>query len=73
MDASWASGPIRSCAWVQVLLGRPFVSSAISGPGYLRVLYLDPEMRIFESPTDSPDRWEEAGLRVVQIRERNFE
>ena len=24
-------------------------------------------------PTSSPDRWEEAGLRVVQIRERNFE
>jgi|EP00908_Phaeocystis_cordata_P009160 hypothetical protein len=56
-----------------VLLGKPFVSSAISGPGYLRVLYLDEELRVFESPTSSPDRWEEAGLRVVQIRERNFE
>ena len=56
-----------------MLLGKPFVSSAISGPGYLRVLYLDEELRVFESPTSSPDRWEEAGLRVVQIRERNFE
>ena len=29
--------------------------------------------RIFESPTESPDKWEEAGLRVVQVRLRNFE
>ena len=55
-----------------VLLGSPFISDAISGPGYLRVLYLDDDLRVFESPTDSPDRWEEAGLRVVQVRERNF-
>ena len=55
-----------------VLLGKPFVSGAISGPGYLRVLYLDDDVRIFESPTDSPDKWEEAGLRVVQVNERNF-
>ena len=55
-----------------VLFGKPFVGSAISGPGYLRVLFLDDDLRIFESPTDSPDRWEEAGLRVVQIREGCF-
>ena len=55
-----------------VLLGKPFVSGAISGPGYLRVLYLDEDVRVFESPTDSPDKWEEAGLRVVQVNERNF-
>lgn len=55
-----------------VLLGKPFISGAISGPGYLRVLYLDDDVRIFESPTDSPGKWEEAGLRVVQVRERNF-
>ena len=28
-----------------VVLGRPFISDAISGPGYLRVLYLDEEIR----------------------------
>ena len=29
--------------------------------------------RIFETPVESPDKWEEAGLRVVQVRLRNFE
>lgn len=52
--------------------GRPFVSSAISGPGYLRCLYLDEDIRIFQSPGDSPDKWEEAGLVVVQVRDRLF-
>ena len=28
-----------------VVLGRPFISDAISGAGYLRVLYLDEEIR----------------------------
>lgn len=28
-----------------VVLGCPFISGAISGPGYLRVLYLDEEIR----------------------------
>lgn len=52
-----------------VVLGdRPFISSAISGPGFLRVLYVDADIRIFESPRDSPDKWEEAGLIVVQVR-----
>ena len=48
----------------------------------LRVLYADEDLRIFESPTDSPDTgedrldsgvWESAGLRVVQVREAVFE
>ena len=52
-----------------VLGGKQFVSDAISGPGYLRVLYLDSDIRIFESPKDSPDRWEEGGLVVVQVRD----
>ena len=66
-----------------VLFGRPFLSSAIKGPGFLRVLYLDEDLRIFESPTDSPDTgrdvtgekgvWESAGLKVVQVREAAFE
>ena len=56
-----------------VCVGGLTLALPISGPGYLRVLYLDEELRVFESPTSSPDRWEEAGLRVVQIRERNFE
>lgn len=41
----------------------------LTGPGLLRVRYLDDRVRIFESPTDSPDSWEKAGLLVVQIRE----
>jgi len=56
-----------------VLGGRAFVSGAISGPGFLRCLYLDEDVRIFESPTTSPDRWEEAGLIVVQVRDALFE
>ncbi|KAL1504435.1 hypothetical protein AB1Y20_010841 [Prymnesium parvum] len=55
-----------------VLFGRPLVSDAISGPGFLRVLYLDEDIRIFESVADSPGRWETAGLQVVQIREGCF-
>ena len=42
----------------------------ISGKGYLRVLYNDENLRIFSSPRDSPDRWEEAGLIVVQVDAR---
>lgn len=56
-----------------VVLGVPLLSSAISGPGYLRCLYLDDDIRVFESPTDSPERWESAGLIVVQVREALFE
>ena len=55
-----------------VVGGKEFTSSAISGPGYLRCLYIDENLRIFESPKDSPDRWEEAGLVVVQVRDRLF-
>ena len=56
-----------------VILGLPLVSSAISGPGFLRCLYIDESLRIFESPRDSPDRWEEAGLQVVQVRDALFD
>jgi hypothetical protein len=55
-----------------VLAGQPFLSSAISGPGFLRCLYIDRDMRIFESPKDSPDKWEEEGLVVVQVRDSLF-
>ena len=86
-----------------VLGGREFVSGAISGPGFLRCLYLDEDVRIFESPVRplgclaetlpvamaaalltgaracapaaqnaSPDRWEDAGLVVVQVRDACF-
>lgn len=41
----------------------------ISGTGYLRVLYADPNIRIFVSPkSTTDDRWEKAGLKVAQIR-----
>lgn len=56
-----------------VVFGIPLLSSAISGPGYLRCLYLDSDIRIFESPTNSPDDWEDAGLKVVQVREALFQ
>lgn len=39
----------------------------IKGRGYLRCLYADSDVRIFTSPNDSPDKWEEEGLVVVQI------
>ena len=55
-----------------VLFGVPLLSSAISGPGLVRVLYIDEDIRIFESPTESPDRWEEEGLRVIQVREQLY-
>lgn len=56
-----------------VLFGRPFLTTGISGPGYLRVLYIDDDIRIFESPNESPDRWEAAGLQVVQVRDDCFD
>ena len=58
-----------------VVLARrwPLLSEGISGPGYLRCLYIDANLRIFESPKDSPDRWEEAGLQVVQVRDSLFD
>ena len=41
----------------------------ISGTGYLRVLYADPNIRLFVSPkSTTDDRWEKAGLKVAQIR-----
>ncbi|CAK9029251.1 Uncharacterized protein SCF082_LOCUS18706 [Durusdinium trenchii] len=55
-----------------VILGVPLLSTAISGPGLVRVLYIDEDIRIFESPTDSPDRWEEQGLRVIQVRDQLY-
>lgn len=56
-----------------VVGGLPFFTSAISGAGYLRCLYLDEDIRIFESPNDSPDKWEESGLVVVQVRDALFD
>ena len=56
-----------------VVGGKEFVSSAISGPGYLRCKYIDENLRVFESPKDSPDKWEEAGLVVVQVKDALFD
>ena len=55
-----------------VFFGVPLLSSAISGPGLVRVLYIDEDLRIFESPTESPDGWEEKGSRVIQVREQLY-
>ena len=51
----------------QIVVGGLKVPLPIRGNGFLRVLYSDRNCRIFESPRDSPDRWEEAGLVVVQV------
>jgi len=52
------------------ILGKDIDFSIPEGKGYLRVLYADPEMRIFTSPRDTSDlRWDEkAGLTVIQMR-----
>ena len=56
----------------------PLLTEGISGPGYLRCLYIDGSVRIFESPAASPDTgqggvWEDAGLQVVQVRDALFD
>ena len=47
----YAHAHMCMCQGGFVLLGRPFISSAISGAGYLRVLYLDEDLRY---PPPSP-------------------
>lgn len=54
--------------WVAASVARTPTLAPTLGPSPI----LQPH-RIFESPTESPDKWEEAGLRVVQVRLRNFE
>ena len=44
-----------------VVLGRPFISDAISGPGYLRVLYLDEEIRCRLGGDSVETRWRLGG------------
>lgn len=55
-----------------VIFGKPF-NVTIEGTGTVRVLYADPNLRIFLSPTDTDvtrgaGDWESAGLIVVQVR-----
>ena len=40
----------------------------IQGTGLVRVLYADPQLRIFLSPTQGDGGWEDQGLVVVQVR-----
>jgi hypothetical protein len=47
------------------VLDLPF----IQGTGVVRVLYADPNLRIFESPYKNNGGWEEQGLIVVQVRQ----
>lgn len=56
-----------------VLFGRYSFDVTIEGTGTVRVLYADPNLRIFLSPTDTDvtrgaGDWENAGLIVVQVR-----
>jgi hypothetical protein len=48
------------------------VSLSIKGKGYLRCLYIDRDIRIFESPKESTGKWESSGLTVVQVRDALF-
>lgn len=48
-------------------LGPLRIPLPIKGRGYLRCLYADPHLRIFVSPEDSPGKWEDQGLVVVQL------
>eukprot|EP00978_Attheya_sp_CCMP212_P000760 scaffold1542_cov49-Attheya_sp.AAC.2 len=52
------------------ILGKRVASFGISGRGFMRVLYADPQMRIFTAPQDTTDDsiGEKAGLTVLQIR-----
>ncbi|KAL3790683.1 hypothetical protein HJC23_009783 [Cyclotella cryptica] len=56
-----------------VLFQKYSFDVAIAGKGVVRVLYADPNLRIFLSPTDTNvttggGDWESAGLIVVQVR-----
>ena len=56
-----------------VLFGKYALNVDIAGTGTVRVLYADPNLRIFLSPTDTDvtrgaGDWESAGLIVVQVR-----
>ena len=56
-----------------VLFNKFSLDVAIEGTGTVRVLYADPNLRIFLSPTDTnvtsgAGDWESAGLIVVQVR-----
>lgn len=56
-----------------IFLGsKSLLDIPVSGTGYLRVLYADPKLRIFISPNNKSsaitgDRWEQPGLKVVQV------
>ena len=60
--------PVEIASGGLTAFGRRF-DLPISGPGLVRVLYHDADLRVFESPQTSPDKWEESGLIVVQVRE----
>jgi len=49
----------------KLLLDLPF----IQGKGLVRILYADPKIRIFLSPTQGDGGWEDKGLIVVQVRQ----
>ena len=46
------------------------INIGVKGNGYLRVLYADPNLRIFTVPKDNPNEFvnEKVGLTVVQVR-----
>ena len=48
----------------KLLLNLPM----IQGSGVVRVLYANPQLRIFLSPTQGDGGWEDQGLVVVQVR-----
>jgi len=49
--------------------GNKIVNLPIAGTGVTRVLYADPNLRIFEAPNENNGGWENQGLIAVQVRE----
>ena len=57
-----------------IVVGGRRLNIPIAGTGYLRVLYADDDLRVFVAPkSTTDDRWEKAGLIVVQVRADLFD
>jgi len=49
--------------------GNKIINLPIAGTGVTRVLYADPNLRIFQAPNENNGGWENQGLITVQVRE----
>jgi hypothetical protein len=55
-----------------IKVGGLSVPLGIKGEGRQRVMYVDDNLRIFQSLADTPGGWEEKDLLVVQIPEKEL-